>query len=107
MQAAAGTPNTQRHATSRAVSEGRFQHADIVCTNDCVPRTGTPSAGCPTINGADPTSSRTAIYLTTTFTSLPGTTITFTTVLPSNLAATFASASAAALIVASSLPAGT
>jgi hypothetical protein len=59
-------------ATSSAVSEGRFQHADSVCTNDCVPRTGsTPSA-------------LRLHYFTTTFTSLPGTTITFTTVLPSH-----------------------
>ena len=47
------------------------------------------------------------IYRTTMLTSLPGTTITLTTVLPAIRATTLASACAAAWIVASSLPAGT
>src|SRR5580704_8145901 len=46
-------------------------------------------------------------YFTTRFTSLPGTTIVFTIVLPSIRAFTFSSVSAATFTVASSLPAGT
>src|SRR6185437_1955998 len=46
-------------------------------------------------------------YFTTRFTSLPGTTITFTTILPSILATTLASASAAAFTTSSLLPTGT